>query len=178
MEVSIPHLLACAVIVYLLTLGTFGSAVPCGLFIPHILCGAILGRAFGEAALQLGFDVHPGVYALVGSTGMLSGFSRMTISLAMIMLEITNSMRMLEDDLTEDRVMVLENLAVHDACTSEVVALRIREKTEHIVSLLMQSSFAGYPVVDSADRLVAFVTRSRLVDALTRKLERMQDKQA
>jgi len=208
MQVSVRHLLACAVIVYLLTLGTFGSAVPCGLFIPHILCGAIIGRAFGEAGLQLGWDIHPGVYALMGSTGMLSGFSRMTISLAMIMLEITNSMRLLvplivtiltskivadrlspsvnhvilslnnrihilEDELSEDRIMVLEHLAIHDACTNEVVVLHEREKTEHVVSLLMQSTFAGYPVVDSANRLLGLVRRSRLIHALSSKLEQL-----
>jgi len=212
MEVSIPHLIVCAVIVYALTLATFGSALPCGLFIPNILCGAILGRAFGEALLKAGCDVHPGVYALMGSTGMLSGFSRMTISLAMIMLEITNNMRllvplivtimlskivadrispsvnhvilslnpqvhMLEDELSEDRIMVLEHLAVHDACTAEVVVLREREKTAHVVSLLMQSSFGGYPIVDDANRLVGLAGRSRLIHALSDKLDYIQDTQ-
>ena len=43
------------------------------LFIPNILSGACLGRAIGEALDRSGYNVHPGVYALVGATGMLSG---------------------------------------------------------------------------------------------------------
>eukprot|EP00747_Dinoflagellata_sp_TGD_P108019 gnl/TRDRNA2_/TRDRNA2_170294_c2_seq6.p1 gnl/TRDRNA2_/TRDRNA2_170294_c2~~gnl/TRDRNA2_/TRDRNA2_170294_c2_seq6.p1 ORF type:complete len:526 (+),score=79.43 gnl/TRDRNA2_/TRDRNA2_170294_c2_seq6:117-1694(+) len=205
-EMNLPHLIACAAIIYALTLLTFGSAVPCGLFIPHILCGAILGRAFGETLLHAGFEVHAGVYALMGSTGMVCGFSRMTICLAMIFLEITSSMRllvplivtillsktvadrlsfginhvmieqnkrlnMLEDELTEDRTMVLDRLNVHDVCTAEVVVLREREKTEHIVGLMMQSAFAGYPIVTGSNRLVGLVTRPVLTHALAQKLK-------
>jgi len=94
--------------------------MPAGLFIPHILGGACLGRAMGEVLLQVGFDVHPGVYAVMGSTGMLAGFSRLTISLAVIMLEITGSLRLL-----------LPILLV--IMSSKVVADRIAPGVNHVV---------------------------------------------
>lgn len=194
-------LLVCFAIVYGFTVITFGSAIPCGLFIPNILSGACLGRASGEILIKLGCDVHPGVYALMGSTAMLSGFSRMTIALVMIMLEITNNMNMLvptivvamvskvvadyfvdgvnhqvlhlnssvhmlADALSEDHLLVLEGLTVHDACVSEVVVLREREPVGQIMSLLMSSIFQSYPVVDAGDRLVTIASRIQLVNAL------------
>lgn len=71
--------------------------MPAGLFIPNILFGACIGRTVGEELCIIfpNLDVHPGVYALMGAAGMLGGFSRMTVSLTMIMLEITSNMRML-----------------------------------------------------------------------------------
>eukprot|EP00928_Gymnodinium_smaydae_P017174 TRINITY_DN16560_c0_g4_i1.p1 TRINITY_DN16560_c0_g4~~TRINITY_DN16560_c0_g4_i1.p1 ORF type:complete len:1051 (-),score=101.39 TRINITY_DN16560_c0_g4_i1:120-3272(-) len=199
---SIPGLLGCFAVAYCLTSLTFGSAIPCGLFIPHILSGACLGRALGESLNLLGFEVHPGVYALMGSTGMLSGFSRMTISLVAIMMEITNSTRLLvpiivvvlmskvvadrispginhvvlglnpsvhllEDDISEDRLMILDGLVVHDACTADVVALSECETLENIMSILVQSTFAGYPIVDNRHRLLGLVNRAQLVSVLT-----------
>jgi chloride channel 7 len=94
---DISGLLAAGFITYVLTLCTFGSAIPAGLFIPNILFGACIGRAVGEhlANILPHLDVHPGVYALMGAAGMLAGFSRMTVSLTMILLEITCNMRLL-----------------------------------------------------------------------------------
>lgn len=94
---EISGLVFAALITYVLTLLTFGSAMPAGLFIPNILFGACVGRVLGEEVSLMApdIDVHPGVYALMGAAGMLAGFSRMTVSLVMIMLEITSNMRML-----------------------------------------------------------------------------------
>ena len=93
---SIPSLLVTSGVVYVLTIVTHGAALPGGLFMPNILTGACLGRAAGHL-MQDWFDadVQPGVYALIGMVGMLAGFSRMTMSVAMITLEITQSTQML-----------------------------------------------------------------------------------
>lgn len=52
----------------------------------------------GEALvlLDLGENgtVDPGIYALIGSAAMISGTTRMTVSLAMVILEITGDYRM------------------------------------------------------------------------------------
>ena len=45
--------------------------------------------------LNWGYAIHPGIYALMGAAGGLAGFSRMTMSLAVICLEITNNMYLL-----------------------------------------------------------------------------------
>lgn len=92
---DIPSLAVTYVIVFVTTLLTFGAAMPVGLFIPNILAGGCLGRIVGQMLESGGYDVHPGTYALMGSAGGLAGFSRVTISLAVIFLEITNNMYLL-----------------------------------------------------------------------------------
>eukprot|EP01060_Flectonema_neradi_P014250 TRINITY_DN20952_c0_g1_i6.p1 TRINITY_DN20952_c0_g1~~TRINITY_DN20952_c0_g1_i6.p1 ORF type:complete len:313 (+),score=53.39 TRINITY_DN20952_c0_g1_i6:690-1628(+) len=75
---------------------TFGIAVPSGLFIPSMIIGATLGRTAGEALrLALGSEIDPGLYALVGAASTLGGITRMTISLAAILVETTNDADMI-----------------------------------------------------------------------------------
>lgn len=89
------------------TIFTFGLKVPAGLFIPSLAMGAIIGRMVGIGMEQLVF-VHqdtlpwflqcqssqascitPGLYAMVGSAAVLGGITRMTVSLVVIMFELT-----------------------------------------------------------------------------------------
>jgi len=88
------HLAVAFVLIFCLTLITYGCTIPAGLFIPNIMCGACFGRIVGQLVLQWfpNSGAHPGVYALMGAAGMLGGFSRMTVSLAVIVLEITTNM--------------------------------------------------------------------------------------
>jgi len=44
--------------------------------------------------VQIGGHINPGVYALIGSASMLAGFTRMTMSLGVIVLEITTNLFM------------------------------------------------------------------------------------
>eukprot|EP00927_Polykrikos_kofoidii_P035917 TRINITY_DN30403_c0_g1_i1.p1 TRINITY_DN30403_c0_g1~~TRINITY_DN30403_c0_g1_i1.p1 ORF type:complete len:1154 (+),score=143.52 TRINITY_DN30403_c0_g1_i1:151-3612(+) len=93
---GVGQLLVCSALIFFATIFTFGAAIPTGLFVPNILIGACLGRAVGEVVRSAGAEeVHVGVFALMGAVGMLAGFSRMTVSLTMIVVELTNSMRLL-----------------------------------------------------------------------------------
>ncbi|CAE7227768.1 unnamed protein product [Rhizoctonia solani] len=91
-----------------LTIITFGIKLPAGIFIPTLGVGACFGRIVGLAVQHLHwthpdlrmFDVckgdlycvNPGVYAMVGAAATLSGVTRTTISLAVIMFELTRTM--------------------------------------------------------------------------------------
>jgi len=78
-----------------LTCVTYGIAVPSGLFVPSLLTGAAAGRAFGmamNAVLGAG-AVDPGTYSLIGAAAMLGGMARMTISLAVILVECTGDLQ-------------------------------------------------------------------------------------
>lgn len=88
-------LLIGAMIVLTMTLLTFGTVTSTGVIGPNFLLGACVGRAVGQEMQAMGMSVHPGVYALMGSAGMLAGFCRMSMSATMITLEITNSMKLL-----------------------------------------------------------------------------------
>jgi len=203
---KIPSLILCYAIIFGTTIITFGSAIPVGLFIPNILAGACFGRAVGQAFLEIGADIRPDVYALMGAAGALAGFSRMTISLAVIFVEITNNtylglplmltimvskmvadkfnpsvydivlelnpdIHLLEDNMSEDHLLVLESLTAHDVCSAEVVVVREYEPLPQILSLLMRTSFAGYPVVDRSNHLTGLVTRTQLASMVERAKE-------
>ncbi|XP_057310873.1 H(+)/Cl(-) exchange transporter 7-like [Hydractinia symbiolongicarpus] len=77
---------------FLLATWTYGLYVPSGLFVPVILCGAAMGRLFGELihmAFPSGTWSGPGIYALIGAASLLGGVMRMTISLCVIVMEAT-----------------------------------------------------------------------------------------
>lgn len=68
-----------------LTIITFGIKVPSGVIIPALDAGALFGRLVGQA---IG-GISPGIFAMVGAAAFLAGVSRMTISLGVIMFELT-----------------------------------------------------------------------------------------
>jgi len=81
---------------FALVLVVAGTSLAAGLFVPMMLIGAVIGRLFGTMLgdiLQKPFD--PSIYALVSSAAMMSGFSRMTISLVVIILELTENTQFL-----------------------------------------------------------------------------------
>eukprot|EP00624_Nannochloropsis_granulata_P007624 evm.model.NODE_8754_length_5386_cov_18.327702.2 len=80
---------------FLLAFMTFGASIPSGLFIPSLLSGAALGRIVGQSLHPLGGFAEPGIYALVMASAVLGGMSRMTISLALILLEATGNLSLL-----------------------------------------------------------------------------------
>jgi len=85
-------LLFFAIVHYAQTVWTYGLGVPSGLFVPSLLGGAAFGRSLGQVLNSLDDAnnfANPGVYALIGATAMLSGMARITISLAVILMETT-----------------------------------------------------------------------------------------
>ena len=93
---SIPTLAAFVPLYFLSAAFTYGIAVPSGLFIPCMMMGAGLGRLSGELIRAMGSNAaDPGVYALVGAAGMLGGVTRMTVSLAVILVEVSNDIQLL-----------------------------------------------------------------------------------
>uniref|UniRef100_A0A3Q1CTZ1 Chloride channel protein n=1 Tax=Amphiprion ocellaris TaxID=80972 RepID=A0A3Q1CTZ1_AMPOC len=93
----------------MITVITFGMKVPSGLFIPSMAVGAIAGRLLGVGMEQLAYYHHdwfifkgwcspgadcitPGLYAMVGAAACLGGVTRMTVSLVVIMFELTGGL--------------------------------------------------------------------------------------
>ncbi|KAJ3156574.1 hypothetical protein HDU89_004356 [Geranomyces variabilis] len=90
------------------TVFTFGIRVPAGIFIPSMAVGACVGRAMGigmqlwrraqpEMWMFAGCKPHeqcvtPGTYAMVGAAAALGGVTRMTVSLTVIMFELTGAL--------------------------------------------------------------------------------------
>ncbi|KAJ1894076.1 hypothetical protein LPJ66_005398 [Kickxella alabastrina] len=85
-----------------------GLAVPAGMFMPSMGAGASIGRAFGMVVQTL-YENHPtwrlfaackpdvpcitpGVYALVGAASMLASTTRMTVTVVVIMFELSDAL--------------------------------------------------------------------------------------
>ena len=61
-----------------------------GLFVPCLLIGGSFGRGIGELVLQWGVDANPAMYALIGASAVLSGVTRITITISVILYETTD----------------------------------------------------------------------------------------
>lgn len=92
LPLDIGALVVSAFAYFALSVMTYGTAVPSGLFVPLILVGASSGRLLGELANVLSeAAASRGLYALIGAAAALGGVTRMTVSLAVIIAETTGS---------------------------------------------------------------------------------------
>jgi len=90
-------LLGALMLRFLQTVATFGALTPAGLFVPSLFMGGCAGRALGALLRFAGLSgaqgvVEPGIYAMVGAGAMLAGVSRMTVSLAVVLFELTGGL--------------------------------------------------------------------------------------
>lgn len=87
---------------------TFGLQVPAGVILPSMAIGSLYGRAVGiivqtwqkehsKAWMFTSCDpdsvcITPGVYAIIGAASALGGVTRMTVSIVVIMFELTGAL--------------------------------------------------------------------------------------
>ncbi|KAI0929941.1 hypothetical protein AcV5_006776 [Taiwanofungus camphoratus] len=104
----IKAILVALVVKGALTIVTFGIKLPAGIFIPSLGVGACAGRILGILVQWMQYShpdsvifsackgdlncVVPGLYAMVGAAASLSGVTRTTVSLAVIMFELTDTL--------------------------------------------------------------------------------------
>ena len=105
------YLSSAFIIKSLLTTITFGIKVPAGIYVPSMVVGGLLGRtvghmvqylvvtypsaaAFGDCPAHGDFEscVTPGVYALVAAGATMCGVTRLSVTLAVILFELTGSL--------------------------------------------------------------------------------------
>ncbi|KAG9237011.1 chloride channel [Amylocarpus encephaloides] len=95
----------------ILTIITFGIKVPAGIYVPSMVVGGLLGRILGHSMqwIVLRFPTNPvfgncaahadgtscitpGVYALIAAGSTMCGVTRLSITLAVILFELTGSL--------------------------------------------------------------------------------------
>jgi len=97
----IQSLLIAGFLRYVQMIFTFGTGAPAGLFIPALYTGACLGKVTGILCGRLfahfGWQVavHSGIYAMIGAAAVLGGVCRVTISLVVIMFELTGGLQLI-----------------------------------------------------------------------------------
>jgi len=169
---------------------TYGLGVPSGLFVPSLLAGAALGRLTGQL-LEGHVKASPGVYALIGATGFLSGMARITISLAVILMETTGEaewslpifVTVMAAKWTGDKfnkglydihiglkkVPLLENfpekemleVKARDIMSDELCVLESKMEVRKLLDVLKNCDHHGFPVLRSSEFL-GLVERSTL----------------
>ena len=175
-------------LIFSLTVVVYGATLPSGLFVPCMTMGALLGRCVGElvgpdygGGLVALVSADAGFYALVGAAAMLTGVTRMTISLTVILCEISNdagsllplmvavfAARFVGDIFNVslfDQAMHLAGypflepdperkfnaLTAEDVMTSNVISLSHIETAERIADVLRTTTHHAFPVVDTGD---------------------------
>eukprot|EP00658_Telonema_sp_P-2_P036652 TRINITY_DN26467_c0_g1_i1.p1 TRINITY_DN26467_c0_g1~~TRINITY_DN26467_c0_g1_i1.p1 ORF type:complete len:529 (+),score=107.12 TRINITY_DN26467_c0_g1_i1:310-1896(+) len=162
---------------------TYGLAVPSGLFIPCILCGCSYGRLVGMMVVELDgargdrVGIEEGTYALLGAASFLGGCMRMTISLCVILVELTNNIAFLPllmivllvskavgdqfgigiydvhcglkfaPILEEQPESFMRHLKARDVMSKDVVSFSAVERVGYIVEALQNSTHNAFPVI-------------------------------
>lgn len=88
---------------FLLACWSAGTSIASGVVVPKMLIGGLMGRLIGRGMVAM-FGVHtdsfwawmdPGAFALLGAAAFFGGVSRLTMSLTVIMMELTNDVQFL-----------------------------------------------------------------------------------
>lgn len=170
-----------------LTIITFGIKVPAGIFIPTLGVGACFGRIIGIAIQDL-YNAHPdsplfaaceggrdcvvpGLYAMVGAAATLSGVTRTTVSLAVIMFELTSTLTytvpvMLAILVAKTVADALEPKGIYELVIDLLRLPYLDFKHQHL--------WGGLRLEDAINREVEVIYADRLnsVDLLRDQLER------
>ena len=174
---------------FLMACWTYGLGVPSGLFVPSLLTGAALGRLLGEVLKP--FGAAPGMYALVGAAASLAGMARITVSLAMILVEATGntqySIPILLTTILAKSIGDLFNQGIYDihihlkklplleapsevAIVNEPISSLMTQDVESLraddpparISELLGTSHHGFPVVNASGSYLGMVNRAAL----------------
>ncbi|KAH9219758.1 chloride channel-like protein 3 [Leptodontidium sp. 2 PMI_412] len=101
-------LIFAAILGFFLASITFGLQIPAGIILPSMAVGALFGRAVG-IIMEIWVHNHPnffpfgscepdvpcvtpGTYAIIGAAAALGGVTRMTVSIVVIMFELTGAL--------------------------------------------------------------------------------------
>ncbi|XP_018846839.1 chloride channel protein CLC-d-like isoform X2 [Juglans regia] len=179
-EFSAQSLLTFLVMFYALAVVTFGTAVPAGQFVPGIMIGSTYGRLVGMFVVNFYKkpNIEEGTYALLGAASFLGGSMRMTVSLCVIMVEITNNLKLLplimlvlliskavgdafNEGLYEEQARLkgiplleskpkyqMRKMTAKEASGQRVVSFPRVVKVADVVSILRSNSHNGFPVID------------------------------
>lgn len=162
---------------FFLSVFSYGIVVPAGLFVPVIVTGASYGRFVGMLVGSHS-NLNQGLFAVLGSASLLGGSMRMTVSLCVILLELTNNLLLLPlimlvllisktvadafNGNIYDLIMKLKGfpyleahaepymrqLTVGDVVTGPLQFFHGIEKVKNIVHILRTTRHNGFPVID------------------------------
>ncbi|KAK6156538.1 hypothetical protein DH2020_010786 [Rehmannia glutinosa] len=169
---------------FFLSIFSYGIVAPTGIFVPVIVTGAAYGRFIGML-VGSNSNLNHGLFAVLGSASLLGGSMRMTVSLCVIILELTNNLLLLPlimivllisktvadafNGNIYDLIMALKGLPYLEAHTEpymrqltvgDVVMGPLQifhgfEKVSNVVHVLKTTRHNGFPVIDEPPNSVS-----------------------
>ncbi|KAK7982095.1 chloride channel protein [Apiospora saccharicola] len=201
---NILSLLLATVIRIFLVIISYGCKVPAGIFVPSMAIGASFGRTIGiiVQALHDSYPqsvffasclpdlpcITPGTYAFLGAAAALSGIMHITVSVVVIMFELTGALDYILPTMIvggiADRMIwfsgfpFLDNKEDHNfgvpvqaVMTNDIVTIPIQGMTlQSVEDLLSQPKYQGFPIVEDVNTriLVGYIGRTELRYAIDR----------
>uniref|UniRef100_A0A1D1Y3E3 Chloride channel protein n=2 Tax=Anthurium amnicola TaxID=1678845 RepID=A0A1D1Y3E3_9ARAE len=164
---------------YFLGILSYGVVAPSGLFVPVILTGATYGRYIGMLMGSRSSLDH-GLFAVLGAAALLGGSMRMTVSVCVIILELTNNLLLLPlvmlvllisktvadsfnaniydlivklkglPYLEDHAEPYMRQLTVSDVVTGPLQYFNGVEKVSNVVHVLRTTGHHAFPVIDDS----------------------------
>jgi len=81
---------------FFLSVISYGTAVPAGLFFPGILMGCALGHFIAKFFVEMGLidSFKSQTYAIIGGAAVLAGYTRLSFCLAVLLMETTTDVNL------------------------------------------------------------------------------------
>lgn len=138
------------------TVISYGCKVPCGIFVPSMAAGATFGRAVGilienfrdsspdnwmfSACPSDKKCITPGTYAFLGAAAALSGITDLTVTVVVIMFELTGALRyILPTMIVVGVTKIINDKWGHGAIADQMIRFNglpfIDPKEDHIFNL-------------------------------------------
>ncbi|KAL5065174.1 hypothetical protein RYX36_026911 [Vicia faba] len=183
-EFEFSSMLIFFIICLFLSIFSCGIVAPVGMFVPIIVTGASYGRMVGILVGKRS-NLRHGLYAVLGAASLLGGSMRTTVSLCVIMLELTNNLLLLPlimmvllvsksvanvfNANVYDLIMkakglpylethaepYMRQLTVGDVVTGPLQVFNGIEKVHNIMFILRTTTHNGFPVIDEPPHLEA-----------------------
>jgi hypothetical protein len=189
---------------YFFTIITYGTNVPAGLFLPGMIIGCALGEIYAKTMVELNFydDAHYRqyrvTYIIIGMASMLAGYTRMTFSLAVIVMETAQATNIylpilitiaiakyVGDFFTRglyDRAVRAKQMPIltrkvpqsnrliraENIMAEKVITLRSVDTVKRIYEAL-KSPHHGFPVVNYSGQVIGLISKNFLIVLMRRK---------
>ena len=174
---------------------TYGVWVPSGLFLPGIIIGCAIGQLYWQIYEKIFVDSDPNAdqsYKVMAASAMLGGYTRLTYSLCVIMLETTQSINyfipimisvltsvtvgdlfnrsLYERALRAKQIPLLRNFVPKSQRDTTAFQIMSHNPTtvEGIIAVtyltkLLQSGFSTFPVMNSAGNIVGVIPKNFII---------------
>jgi chloride channel 3/4/5 len=166
---------------------TFGIHLPGGIFVPSMVVGALgyiffltfRGRITALLAQNLATNlvnikIEPAIYAMVGAASTISGVTRMTVSLIIIMFEITGSLRhvvplMIAIMVSKWSSDALEKDSIYDTCIKLLEYPYLDHKRTQLISASLDTVMeVSVPIIQMDREYTVYELELKLEDLKVR----------